>query len=69
MAMEKAMEGPRKRAANCKWARPTLQQPSPIWFAAEERPWTCERDERPTPLDSTDICEDCPRWAERDKTK
>jgi hypothetical protein len=56
------MESPKHHAANCKWARPTLQEPNPIWLAAEERPWSCERDGTPRPLESTEPCEDCPEW-------
>jgi hypothetical protein len=59
---EGAMEEPKKRAANCKWAHPTLSEPHPVWFETEDRPWTCERDEDPRALESTEVCEDCPRW-------
>ncbi len=51
-----------KKAANCRWARPTLQQPFPDWLAASDCPWTCEREETPMPLDTTEICVDCPNW-------
>jgi hypothetical protein len=60
------MDAPKRHAANCKWARPTLQEPTPVWLAAEDRPWTCERDGTPRPLESTEACADCPHWAERE---
>lgn len=56
------MPAPDKHAANCKWAKPTLQEPRPLWLEAEDRPWTCERDGTPRTLESTEACEDCPRW-------
>jgi len=52
----------KRTAANCKWARPTLFQAGPTWLEAWERPWTCERDAEPRPLESTEVCVDCPRW-------
>jgi hypothetical protein len=52
----------KRTAANCKWARPTMSMPAPIWLEAWDSPWTCVRDERPRPLPDTEICSDCPRW-------
>jgi hypothetical protein len=60
------MEPPKRHASNCKWARPTLDEPAPLWLAAEQAPWTCERDREPHALESTDVCEDCPRWQPKD---
>ena len=60
------MDAPKRHAANCKWARPTLQEPTPVWLAAEDRPWTCERDGTLRPLESTEACADCPHWTERE---
>ena len=54
-----------KSAHNCKWASPTLLEPSPRWVEAEARPWTCHRDLEPRALETTDVCADCPRWEER----
>jgi hypothetical protein len=53
---------PKRTAANCKWARPTISLPSPIWLEAWNSPWTCVRDEKPRPLEDTTVCSDCPRW-------
>lgn len=56
------MEAPGKHAANCRWARATLDEPTPIWLEADDRPWTCERDGVIRTLESTEACEDCPHW-------
>jgi hypothetical protein len=58
------MEAPKRHASNCQWARPTLDEPNPVWLSAEDRPWTCERTGTPDPLESTERCADCPHWAE-----
>lgn len=58
------MEAPKQHASNCKWARPTIQEPNPVWLDAEARPWTCERGGTLRTLESTDVCTDCPHWAE-----
>ncbi len=58
------MKAPKKHAANCQWARPTLLEPNPVWLAAEDRPWTCERGGKARVLESTEICEECPLWAQ-----
>lgn len=55
-----------KGAHNCKWADPTLFEPAPDWVDAEDKPWTCHRDAVPKHLLTTEVCEDCPRWEERD---
>lgn len=55
----------KRTAANCQWARPTLFEPDPTWLEASDRPWACERDTAPKPLDTTEICADCPRWEPR----
>ena len=60
------MDTPKRHASNCKWARPTLQEPAPLWLEAEHRPWTCERDKEPRTLDTTEACADCPRWELKD---
>jgi hypothetical protein len=58
------MQVPKRHAANCKWAKPTLDEPGPTWLEANERPWTCEREGVLRPLESTEACEDCPHWEE-----
>jgi hypothetical protein len=58
------MPTPKRHAANCKWARPTLETPLPVWLEVEDRPWTCVREDL-RPLESTEACEDCPHWEER----
>lgn len=60
------MDAPKQHASNCKWARPTLQEPAPLWLEAEERPWTCERGLDPRVLETTESCAECPHWAEKD---
>ncbi len=59
------MEAPKRHAANCKWARLTLDEPYPNWLAAEQTPWTCRLDGAARALESTQACEDCPQWADR----
>lgn len=49
-------------AANCRWAVPTLLLSSPEWADANERPWSCLRDEAPVELESTIACATCVRW-------
>jgi hypothetical protein len=62
--MEDPMIG-KHGAANCQWAVPTLLQNPPHWLDAVDRPWTCVRDEAPHPLETTEICAECPRWKAR----
>lgn len=59
------MNAPKRHAANCQWAKPTLQEPRPIWLESEDRPWTCERGGVIRTLESTEPCEDCPHWEPR----
>lgn len=61
------MSDPVKRAANCKYATPTLLQPDPQWFNADDAPWTCVRTSDPRLLIDTELCEDCPNWVAREK--
>jgi hypothetical protein len=51
-----------RRASNCLWATPTIFLPTPLWFDAETRPWTCLRDVDPRTMQTTDRCAECPRW-------
>ena len=60
------MHTPTEHAANCKWARPTIEVPSPVWLDAEQSPWTCVRTGTPIVLDSTEPCAACSHWAEDD---
>ena len=57
----------KKGAHNCQWAEPTLFEPAPGWTDADDKPWTCRRDDVPQHLESTTICEECPRWEERER--
>lgn len=52
----------KQSAASCRWATPTLFVAAPVWYVAEEYPWTCLRDGVPRPLATTEACEECPRW-------
>lgn len=52
-------------AANCRWAVPTLFLGTPDWVDANDRPWSCLRDEAPHELESTAACETCVRWQPR----
>jgi len=63
-----AVFGDRHIAANCRWATATLMLPAPLWFDAEDSPWSCVRDGAPRTLISTDACEMCPRWERRHST-
>jgi len=46
----------------CRWAKPTVRAPYPFWLDAEDKAWTCFRDEQPRPLDDPAVCHGCPRW-------
>ncbi len=52
---------------HCRWAQPTLFLPLPYWLESWNRPWTCERDATPRPLDSGEECSNCPRFEPRAK--
>ncbi len=45
---------------SCRWARPTLFLPYPLWLEAENTPWTCVRPMPPKLLETTDVCRTCP---------
>jgi hypothetical protein len=47
----------------CQWATPTLSLPYPLWLTAEESPWSCTRTADARPLELTDACATCPKWA------
>lgn len=46
----------------CRWARPTVRLPYPLWLDAEDKPWSCLRDPEPKSLEDTEVCKGCPRW-------
>jgi hypothetical protein len=46
----------------CRWAEPTVFLPTPLWTAAENFPWSCNRDGAPRVVQDTTACLDCPRW-------
>jgi hypothetical protein len=52
----------RRCAATCRSAVPTVTLPPPVWFEAENTPWSCVRDAKPRLLLSTERCLDCARW-------
>ncbi len=47
----------------CRWAEPTLFQANPHWLAAEDSPWSCRIDQDLRPIEDTDACRSCARWA------
>ena len=51
----------------CHWLTPTRIMPSPYWFEAGVRPWSCLRDGCPRPLDGNELhqCATCARWEPR----
>jgi hypothetical protein len=55
----------KRSASNCRWAVPTLFQPSPIWIEAWDCPWTCVRDTPSRRLKTTEECGTCVRWEAR----
>lgn len=55
----------RRSAATCRWATPTLMLAAPIWFDAEDSPWSCVHGAAPRLLVTTDGCDVCPRWESR----
>lgn len=46
----------------CRFARLTVRMPYPLWLEAEDKPWTCLRDDPPRTLDDTSVCHGCARW-------
>jgi hypothetical protein len=44
---------------------PTLLLAPPLWLDADDRPWTCMRDDEPHELESTEVCRRCVRWEPR----
>jgi hypothetical protein len=54
-----------KKAANCRWAGPTLFLSFPKWLQAWTTPWTCDREGDSRILDTTEPCASCPRWEPR----
>jgi hypothetical protein len=54
-----------KTASGCAWAIPTILADTPAWLEAENRAWTCRRTSPHTPLESTEVCPDCPFWQAR----
>ena len=55
----------RSSVETCRWARLTVRLPYPLWLDAEDKPWSCMRDDAPRPLDDTDPCHECARWEPR----
>lgn len=51
---------------HCRWAEPTLFQDSPFWTAFEDYPWSCRADGVAKPVEDTERCATCGRWAPRD---
>lgn len=49
----------------CRWSEPTLFLVSPLWFAAEEYPWSCHRDGLARPVEDATACRTCGRWEAR----
>jgi len=49
----------------CRWAEPTLFLVNPLWIAAEDYPWSCQRDSTPRYLPDTAACSACQRWEGR----
>ena len=60
------MERP-ESPVTCHWLTPTRVMPSPYWFEAGVRPWSCLRDSCPRPLDANELhrCATCARWEPR----
>ena len=52
-------------ASNCRWAVPTIFLSTPGWTEAEDRPWSCLRDEAPVEMESTTNCGRCVLWEPR----
>jgi hypothetical protein len=48
--------------ATCRFARLTVRMPYPLWLEAEDKPWTCLREEPARPLDDASVCHECPHW-------
>jgi hypothetical protein len=60
------MTGP-DNAATCHWRTATRLMPTPYWFEAGVRPWSCLRDDTPRPLSMSELrqCATCPHWQPR----
>jgi hypothetical protein len=46
----------------CRWAEPTVFLANPLWTAAEDYPWSCQRDGAPRAVEDTLACRTCARW-------
>jgi len=46
----------------CRWAEPTLFLVNPLWTAADDYPWSCQREDPPRVVEDTAACQACPRW-------
>jgi hypothetical protein len=55
----------KRTASSCAWAIPTLLADGPWWLDANDCAWTCRRASPPRPLESTEVCADCPFWQAR----
>ena len=60
------MTGP-DNAATCHWRTATRLMPTPYWFEAGVRPWSCLREGTPRPLSMSEVrqCATCPHWQPR----
>lgn len=55
-------------ASTCRWAQPTLLLPDQTWLFAADCPWSCQHDAKTRVLQTTAVCEYCPRWEPRPAT-
>jgi hypothetical protein len=47
----------------CRWATPTLFLPWPLWFAASQHEWSCQRGIGVSVLPDPAICRTCSCWS------
>jgi hypothetical protein len=49
-------------AGNCRQAVPTVSLSAPVWWEADDCPWTCVREGTLRTLETTEVCADCTYW-------
>lgn len=65
MTRERASADLDRRAANCRWASPTMMLPAPFWFEADDYAWACLQQGRWRLLETTEACLTCVQWEPR----
>ena len=59
---------PQQAVHTCRWARPTLFLPWPLWFDASNNEWSCLRGETPRGIPDASACTVCKGWTPATRT-